>query len=59
MQNNIHMTIRKKNVMMTDDVHCALMEVRMKIYKNTGTLLTMEKVIAHLINLHIANHKES
>jgi hypothetical protein len=53
------MTVRKKNVMMTDDVHCALMEVRMKIYKNTGTLLTMEKVIAHLINLHIANHKES
>ena len=44
------MTLRKKNVMMTEDVHCALMEVRMKIYKNTGTLLTMEKVIAYLID---------
>jgi len=44
------MTVRKKNVMMTDDVHCALMEVRMKIYKEKGLLLTMEKVIAYLID---------
>ena len=44
------MTVRKKNVMMNEDVHCALMEMRMKIYKEKGILLTMEKVIAYLID---------
>ena len=44
------MTLRKKNVMMTEDVHCSLMEIRMKIYKEKGLLLTMEKVIAYLID---------
>lgn len=44
------MTIRKKNVMMTEEVHCSLMEMRMKIYKEKGLLLTMEKVIAYLID---------
>jgi len=43
------MTIRKKNVMMGDETHCALMEMRMKIYKDKGLLLTMEKVIMYLI----------
>jgi hypothetical protein len=44
------MTQRKKNVMMSDETHCALMEMRMKIYKEKGMLLTMEKVIAYLID---------
>jgi hypothetical protein len=44
------MTLRKKNVMMGDETHCALMEMRMKIYKEKGILLTMEKVIAYLID---------
>jgi hypothetical protein len=44
------MTQRKKNVMMSDETHCALMEMRMKIYKEKGKLLTMEKVIAYLID---------
>lgn len=43
------MTVRKKNVMMGDETHCALMELRMKIYKSKGLLLTMEKVIMYLI----------
>ena len=46
----LNMTVRKKNVMMNEDVHCALMEMRMKIYKEKGILLTMEKVIAYLID---------
>lgn len=50
MQNNINMTQRKKNVMMTEEVHCSLMEIRMQIYKEKGLLLTMEKVIAYLID---------
>jgi hypothetical protein len=44
------MTQRKKNVMMSDDTHCSLMEMRMKIYKEKGLLLTMEKVIMYLID---------
>lgn len=44
------MTLRKKNVMMSDDTHCSLMEMRMKIYKEKGMLLTMEKVIMYLID---------
>jgi hypothetical protein len=44
------MTQRKKNVMMSDETHCLLMEMRMKIYKEKGMLLTMEKVIAYLID---------
>jgi hypothetical protein len=44
------MTVRKKNVMMSDETHCALMEMRMKIYKEKGILLTMEKVIAYLLD---------
>ncbi len=43
------MTQRKKNVMMSDETHCSLMEMRMKIYKDKGLLLTMEKVIMYLI----------
>ena len=50
MQKYINMTQRKKNVMMNEDVHCALMEIRMQIYKKEGKLLTMEKVIAYLID---------
>ena len=44
------MTQRKKNVMMSDNTHCALMEMRMKIYKDKGWLFTMEKVIMYLID---------
>jgi hypothetical protein len=44
------MTQRKKNVMMSDYTHCALMEMRMKIYKEKGLLFTMEKVIMYLID---------
>jgi hypothetical protein len=44
------MTQRKKNVMMSDNTHCALMEMRMKIYKEKGWLFTMEKVIMYLID---------
>ena len=44
------MTVRKKNVMMSDETHCALMEMRMKIYKEKGWLFTMEKVIMYLID---------
>lgn len=43
------MTQRKKNVMMSDETHCELMEMRMKIYRERGMLLTMEKVIMYLI----------
>ena len=42
------MTQRKKNVMMSDETHCLLMEMRMKIYRDKGSLLTMEKVILYL-----------
>jgi hypothetical protein len=43
------MTIKKKNVMMSEDTHCKLMEIRMKVYRSKGLLLTMEKTILHLI----------
>jgi len=43
------MTIKKKNVMMSEDTHCKLMEIRMKVYRSKGILLTMEKAILHLI----------
>jgi hypothetical protein len=43
------MTQRKKNVMMSDETHCSLMEMRMKIYRDKGKLLTMEKVIMYLL----------
>lgn len=43
------MTIKKKNVMMSEDTHCKLMEIRMKVYRSKGILLTMEKTILHLI----------
>ena len=46
----LNMTVRKKNVMMSDETHCALMEMKMKIYKEKGILLTMEKVIVYLID---------
>ena len=45
----IIMTTKKKNVMMSEDIHCKLMEIRMRIYKTKGLLLTMEKTILHLI----------
>ena len=45
----LNMTVRKKNVMMNEDVHCALLEMRMRIYKEKGVLLSMEKVIIYLI----------
>jgi hypothetical protein len=44
------MTQRKKNVMMSDETHCLLMEMRMKIYRDKGWLLTMEKVILYLFD---------
>jgi hypothetical protein len=34
--------------MMSDETHCLLMEMRMKIYRKKGSLLTMEKVILYL-----------
>lgn len=43
------MSIKKKNVMMSEDTHCKLMEIRMKVYRSKGILLTMEKAILHLI----------
>lgn len=43
------MTIKKKNVMMSEDTHCKLMEIRMKVYRSKGLLLTMEKTILRLI----------
>jgi len=43
------MAIKKKNVMMSEETHCKLMEIRMKVYKSKGLLLTMEKTILHLI----------
>lgn len=43
------MTIKKKNVMMSEETHCKLMEIRMKVYRSKGLLLTMEKTILHLI----------
>ena len=45
----INMAIKKKNVMMSEDTHCKLMEIRMKVYRSKGLLLTMEKTILHLI----------
>ena len=41
--------IKKKNVMMTEETHCKLMEIRMRVYKNKGLLLTMEKTILYLM----------
>ena len=43
------MAIKKKNVMMSEETHCKLMEIRMRIYKTKGLLLTMEKSILYLI----------
>lgn len=43
------MTTKKKNVMMSDETHCAIMEIRMRVYKEKGLLLTMEKTILYLI----------
>jgi hypothetical protein len=43
------MAIKKKNVMMSEETHCKLMEIRMKVYKTKGLLLTMEKSILYLI----------
>jgi hypothetical protein len=43
------MAIKKKNVMMSEETHCKLMEIRMKVYRLKGSLLTMEKTILHLI----------
>lgn len=45
----INMTTKKKNVMMSDETHCAIMEIRMRVYKEKGLLLTMEKTILYLI----------
>lgn len=45
----MNMAIKKKNVMMSEDTHCKLMEIRMKVYRSKGLLLTMEKTILHLI----------
>jgi len=43
------MSIKKKNVMMSEETHCKLMEIRMRVYKTKGLLLTMEKSILYLI----------
>jgi hypothetical protein len=43
------MAIKKKNVMMTEETHCKLMEIRMRVYKTKGLLLTMEKTILYLM----------
>ena len=43
------MTIKKKNVMMSEETHCKLMEIRMRVYKTKGLLLTMEKTILYLM----------
>jgi hypothetical protein len=43
------MAIKKKNVMMSEETHCKLMEIRMRVYKTKGLLLTMEKSILYLI----------
>jgi hypothetical protein len=43
------MAIKKKNVMMSEETHCKLMEIRMRVYKTKGLLLTMEKTILYLI----------
>jgi len=40
---------KKKNVMMSEEVHLALLEIRMKIYRTKGTLLSMEKTIMYLL----------
>jgi hypothetical protein len=45
----MNMAIKKKNVMMSEETHCKLMEIRMKVYRLKGSLLTMEKTILHLI----------
>jgi hypothetical protein len=45
----MNMAIKKKNVMMSEETHCKLMEIRMKVYRSKGLLLTMEKTILHLI----------
>ena len=46
---NIMVAIKKKNVMMTEETHCKLMEIRMRVYKTKGLLLTMEKTILYLM----------
>jgi hypothetical protein len=43
------MATKKKNVMMSEETHCKLMEIRMRVYKTKGLLLTMEKSILYLI----------
>ena len=43
------MAIKKKNVMMSEETHCKLMEIRMRVYRTKGLLLTMEKSILYLI----------
>ena len=45
----MNMAIKKKNVMMSEETHCKLMEIRLKVYRSKGSLLTMEKTILHLI----------
>ena len=45
----MNMAIKKKNVMMSEETHCKLMEIRMRVYKTKGLLLTMEKSILYLI----------
>jgi hypothetical protein len=43
------MAIKKKNVMMSEETHLKLLEIRMKAYKVKGQLLTMENCILYLI----------
>ena len=43
------MAAKKKNVMMSEETHCKLMEIRMRVYRTKGLLLTMEKSILYLI----------
>ena len=39
-----------KNIMISEETHIKVIELKTKIYKETGQLLTMEKVIIYLLD---------
>jgi hypothetical protein len=39
-----------KNIMISNETHLRVIELRTKIYKETGELLKMEKVILYLLD---------
>jgi hypothetical protein len=39
-----------KNIMISEDTHLKVVELRTKLYKETGQLLKMEKVILYLLD---------